>query len=211
MARKPGFLSTVFALCIVFAVGIVVGNIISNPEIKEIENALKQSELSAESYLLEQDLLAGFDQNCELAQVRLAALSKDLCKLGKLLGTDTASSDLGRDNYRFLKLKYHLMQVKTYLLYSSLNKECGFTVDTVLFFYRQDDKDSKEQGAILDMLVDEHGIKVFAVEAGFSKELDFLEQFYGVSETPVLVLDYDVVKRGLSSYDEIESGMNLKG
>ncbi|MBW3001699.1 hypothetical protein KY338_00895 [Candidatus Woesearchaeota archaeon] len=209
MAKKQVFLSTIFALCIVFVVGIIIGNLFSNTETKEVDKVLKQSELSTESYLLEQELLADFDQNCDLAKTRLAALSGELWQLGKLLGTETAKSDLGKANYNFLKLKYHLMQVKTYILYANLNKDCNFTTPVVLFFYSQDDADSKEQGKILDSLVEAYNIHVFAVEAGFSKELEFLEMFYGVSETPFLVLNYDIKKPGLTSYQVIESEMQL--
>ncbi|MBW3005148.1 hypothetical protein KY310_04935 [Candidatus Woesearchaeota archaeon] len=210
MAKKQVFLSTIFALCIVFVVGIIIGNLVSNPETKEVDKVLKQSELSTESYLLEQELLADFDQNCELAKTRLAALSGELWQLGKLLGTETAKSDLGEANYNFLKLKYHLMQIKTYILYANLNKDCNFTTPIVLFLYSQDDENSKEQGKILDALVEEHNIHVFAVEAGYSKELEFLEMFYGVSETPFLVLNYDIKKPGLTPYQVIESEMKLR-
>lgn len=209
MAKKQVFLSTIFALCIVFVVGIVIGNLVSNPETKEINKVLRQSELSTESYMLEQELLADFDQNCDLAKTRLAALSGELWQLGKMLGSETAKSDLGRSSYHFLKLKYHLMQIKTYLLYANLNKDCNFTTPVVLFFYSQDDADSKEQGKILDALVNDYDIKVFAVEAGYSSELEFLEMFYDVSKTPFLVLNYNSKKSGLTSYEAIETEMKL--
>lgn len=209
MAKKSVYLSTVFAISVVFVLGILVGNFISNPETKEVNKVLRQSELSAESYILEQELLADFDQNCELAQTRLSDLSRELWQLGKLLGSQTAKQDLGETNYHFLKLKYHLMQVKTYILYANLNKECNFSTPVVLFFYSQDDADSKEQGRILDSLVEEYDITVFAVEAGYSEELEFLELFYEVKQTPFLVLNYGIKKPGLSSYADIERAMNL--
>ena len=210
MAKKQVFLSTILALCAVFVIGIIVGNVISNPELKEINTVVKQSELSTESYLLEQELLADFDQNCELAKTRLAALSGELWQLGKLLGSETAKKDLGEATYHFLKLKYHLMQVKTYLLFANLNKDCDFTTPVVLFFYSQKDADSKEQGIILDQLVEDYDIKVFAIESDYSKELEFVELFYEVDKTPFLVLNYDIKKQGLTSYEDIKSAMELQ-
>jgi len=210
MAKKQVFLSTILALCAVFVIGIIVGNVISNPELKEINTVVKQSELSTESYLLEQELLADFDQNCELAKTRLAALSGELWQLGKLLGSETAKKDLGESTYHFLKLKYHLMQVKTYLLFANLNKDCDFTTPVVLFFYSQKDADSKEQGIVLDKLVEDYDIKVFAIESDYSKELEFIETFYAVDQTPFLVLNYDTKKQGLTSYEDIKSAMELQ-
>jgi hypothetical protein len=210
MARKQLFVSTIFALCVVFVIGIIVGNVISNPEFKEVNKIIQQSELSTESYLLEQELLEGFDQNCDLAKTRLAALSGELWQLGKLLGSETAKVDLGETNYNFLKLKYHLMQTKTYLLFANLNRDCNFTTPVVLFFYSQTDADSRNQGEILDALVADYDIKVFAIEAGYSDKLEFLESFYSVDTTPFLVLNYDIKKPGLTSYEGIKEGMALK-
>ena len=210
MAKKQLFVSTIFALCVVFVIGIIVGNVISNPEFKEVNNIIQQSELSTESYLLEQELLEGFDQNCELAKIRLTALSGELWQLGKMLGSETAKMDLGETNYNFLKLKYHLMQVKTYLLFANLNRDCNFTMPVVLFFYSQNDDDSSSQGRILDDLVADYDIKVFAIEAGYSDKLEFLESFYGVDSTPFLVLNYDVKRQGLASYDDIKAGLSLR-
>jgi len=210
MAKKQIFLSTILALCVVFVLGIIVGNVMSNPEFNEINTIIKQSELSTESYLLEQELLADFDKSCELAKTRLAALSGELWQLGKLLGSDTAKKDLGESNYHFLKLKYHLMQIKTYSLFANLNQDCNFTSPVVLFFYSQSDADSEEQGKILDKLVEDYDIKVFAIEAGYSSELKFLELFYDVSTTPFLVLNYDIKKPALTSYENIKSAMDLK-
>jgi len=210
MAKKQIFLSTILALCVVFVLGVIVGNIMSNPELNEINKVVRQSELSTESYLLEQELLADFDKNCDLAKTRLAALSGELWQLGKLLASDTAKKDLGESNYHFLKLKYHLMQIKTYSLFANLNKDCDFTSPVVLFFYGQKDSASTQQGKILDDLVDAYGITVFAVEAGYSDELEFLERLYAVSGTPFMVLNYNITRSGLQSFDDIKSAMDLK-
>jgi len=209
MAKKQMFLSTILALCVVFVLGIIIGNVMSNPELDEINKVVRQSELSTESYLLEQELLTDFDKNCDLAKTRLAALSGELWQLGKLLGSDNAKRDLGESNYHFLKLKYHLMQVKTYSLFANLNQECNFATPVVLFFYGRPDTDSEEQGRILDSLVEDHDITVFAIEAGYSDELEFLERFHDVSNTPLMVLNYNTTKSGLTSYEDIESAMNL--
>lgn len=205
MVKQQYFVSAVLLLVVVFSIGILVGRSFSNPELSEVNRFIKQSELITESYLLEQELLSGIDRSCELAQRRLSALSQELWHLGKLLGTDTAEKDLGENNYNFLKRKFHLMQIKTYLLYYTLRQDCQLTTPVVLYYFSQQDEKSREQGAILDKLVEAHDLKVFAVEHKYSEELRFLEDYYEIKKTPALVINYETVRQGLTPYGEIEA------
>ncbi|MEM4263663.1 MAG: hypothetical protein QW666_02085 [Candidatus Woesearchaeota archaeon] len=208
--KKQLFLSTLL-LIFAFVIGIIVGNSLGNSELKKADRFIRQSELSTESYLLEQEILQGFNQSCDLAQARLSELSSELWQLGKILGTETAKQDLGEENYHTLKLKYHLMQIKTYLLYYKLNRDCKINTPVVLFYYKQNDTASKEQGIILDKFVEKYGIKVFAIEFNYSKELKFLEINYGIDQGPSLVINYKTKKTGLTSYDNIKSVLGVTG
>lgn len=201
--KRQLFLSMVLLVVIVFAIGIIVGRSVSNPELSEVNRFIKQSELTTESYLIEQELLAGFEKNCDLAELSLAGLSNDLWKLGKLLGTETAKQDLGEENYDFLKRKFHLMQIKTYTLYQRLRQDCAVTVPVILFYYSKNDPQSLEQGTILDQLVEDLDVKVFAVEHDYSMELRFLEEYYEIAQTPAVVVNFEHAREGLTSYDDI--------
>lgn len=190
-------------IVIVFSIGIIVGRSASNPELSEVNAFVKQSELTTESYLIEQELLAGLEKNCDLAQLRLTGLSSELWQLGKLLGTATAKQDLGEENYDFLKRKFHLMQIKTYTLFHRLRQDCAVNVPVILFYYSQHDPQSLEQGAILDTLVTDLDVKVFAIELNYSQELRFLEEYYDIERTPALVANFETVRRGLTSRDDL--------
>lgn len=203
MVRRQLFVSLILLLVIVFAIGIIVGRSVSNPELSEVDRFIKQSELTTESYLIEQELLAGFEKNCDLARIRLATLSEELWKLGKLLGSSTAKQDLGEENYGFLKRKFHLMQIKTYTLYHRLRQDCQVDVPVVLFYYQQRDPQSLEQGEILDKLVGDFDVKVFAIEYNYSAELRFLEDSYEIVRTPAVVVNFDTVRQGLMPYDRL--------
>lgn len=203
MVKRQLFVSLILLLVIVFAIGIIVGRSVSNPELSEVDRFIKQSELTTESYLIEQELLAGFEKNCDLARIRLATLSEELWKLGKLLGSATAKQDLGAKNYDFLKRKFHLMQIKTYTLYHRLRQDCQVDIPVVLFYYQQRDPQSLEQGAILDKLVSDFDVKVFAIEYNYSAELRFLEDSYEIVRTPAVVANFDTVRQGLTSYGQL--------
>jgi len=203
MVQRQAFVSVILLLVLVFAIGIIVGRSASNPELSDVNAFIKQSELTTESYLIEQELLAGLEKNCDLAQLRLAGLSDELWQLGKLLGTETAKQDLGEANYDFLKRKFHLMQIKTYTLYHRLRQDCAVDVPVVLFYYSRHDPQSQEQGAILDRLVGEQDVKVFALEYNYSQELRFLEEYYDIEQTPSVVANFERVRQGLTPYDQL--------
>lgn len=193
----------ILLLILVFAMGIIVGRSVSNPELSEVNRFIKQSELTVESYLIEQELFAGMEKNCDLAKLRLSALSDEIWQLGKLLSSETAEQDLGAADYNFLKRKFHLMQIKTYTLYHKLKQDCAVDGPVILFYYNQNDAQSLEQGAILDRLVGDFDVKVFAIEYNYSQELRFLEDYYDISGTPSVVVNFDTVRKGLSSYDNL--------
>jgi hypothetical protein len=203
MVKRQIYLSVILLLILVFAIGIIVGRSMSNPELSDVNNFIKQSELTTDSYLIEQELFVGMEKNCDLAQLRLSALSKELWQLGKLLGSDTAKQDLGEANYNFLKRKFHLMQIKTYTLYQKLQQDCAANMSVILFYYSQNDPRSQEQGVILDRLVNDFDVKVFAIEYNYSQELRFLEEYYEITSTPSVVVDFGTVRKGLAPYDEL--------
>ncbi len=204
MVKKQVFVTTMLLLVLVFILGVIVGHSFSNPELKEINKIVRNSELSTESYLIEQELFKDFERNCELSKIRLASLSSELWRLGKLLASQTAQQDLGEYNYDFLKRKYHLMQIKTFVLYNQLKNECDIEDKVVLFYFSRNDPNSLEQGKILDRLVADLNVRVFAIERAYAEELMFLEQYYDITESPSLIIDYEVKKQGLTGYEGLK-------
>jgi len=190
-------------LVIVFILGIIVGNNLSTAQVSTIDGFLKQSELSTESYILEQQLFEELERNCDLEKLRLAEVSQELWQLGKLLEKESAERD--SEKYSFLKRKFHLMQLRTFLLYDRLNDDCEQKSQVILFYFSKKDPASQEQGKILDSIVEKHDVTVFAVELGYARELEFVERYYEITKAPSLIINFDIKKDGLTQEEEIES------
>ena len=79
----------------------------------------------------------------------------------------------------------------------------GGTTNVTNNYINAIDTKSFEQGNILDQVVKDRNIYVFAIEFNFSKELVFLESSYGITKTPSIVVDYRNTFQGLRTYDEI--------
>ena len=201
--KKQVLLTTILLVCVVFSIGIILGNAWSTSRSSEVSKVIQQSELDAESFLVEQELFESFETNCDLASKRLGSLSDELWKLGKVLGATDAKEKLGADDYNVLKRKYHLMQIRTYVLDKKLQANCGSTTNVILFYFKHDDPASEQQGKILDELVSQYNMHVFAIEYHYSKELEFIEDYYEITGAPTLVVNFDHVLNGLVTKEKL--------
>jgi len=203
---KHVFMITIVLLIIIFIMGMLIGRWLGSNRADEITTLINTNELNTESYLIEQELMENFEQdNCLLANSRISSLSSELWKIGKSLSPADAEQKLGTSNYDFMKSKFHLMQIRTYILLYKLNQHCSNTGSVVLFYFSRDDYASEEQGEILDKLVEDYDLRVFAIEHNYSEELSFIEDYYQIEDTPTLVIDYENVLEGLSSYEEVQA------
>lgn len=194
---KTFFTSIIVSIIIAFLAGSFFGYSLFNQDIDETASLLRQSELNTESFVLEQELITALNSDqCDLGEQRIKQQSEELYRIGKRLDTENAMQQLGERNYHFLKQKFHLLQIRTYTLYKTLHETCDFDEHVVLFYFKQDDPASAQQGAILDELVIQYPLIVFAMEYDYSKELTFLQQYYDLTDAPALIIDFDHVFQG---------------
>lgn len=210
MVKKRKFRQHIFfilltLLLLAFIAGILLGRSLSNEKFDEITMFIKNSELNTESYLIEQELIGTVDKNnCDLSKARINDISSQLVLLGRKLTAADTKESIDKTEYSFLKLKYHLMQIKTYLLFYNLNQECNIKSPVILYFYGDDGGLSQQQGRILDKIVEDYDAKVFAIEYNYSKELSFLELYYNITKTPSLIVNYNIKKEGITGYNKIQ-------
>lgn len=207
--KKHMFLTTSLLLVFVFIAGILVGRNIESRNYAVISEFLQENELNTESYIIEQGIVEGLgEDNCDIAAARIERLSEELGNIGRRLSAEDAKQSLGKDNYNFLKRKFHLMQIKTYVLFKSLIDSCNIPANVILYYYSVDE-DSQEQGFILDKIVRDYNAKVFAIEYNYSPELNFLESYYSITETPSLVINYKSIYEGFTEYKDIAREMSI--
>lgn len=201
--KKQPLVTTVLLVFVVFAIGVIVGNVWQSSATQDVSKVLRQSELDTESFLVEQELFESFETSCQLAEKRLDDLSTELWSLGKVLGTEHARETLGEEDYQFLKRKYHLLQARTYVFAKKLQDDCGKKANFILYYYERADPLSAQQGRILDDLVDQYNLHVFAIEYNYSKELVFLQEYYDITQTPALIVNFEHTFTGLTTKDRI--------
>jgi len=201
------FITTLLILC-VFITGIFLGRILTKLEIEKVSEFIKQNELNTDSYLIEQELLSFEKNNCEFSKEKISDLSNELASIGRQLDTPDAKEKLGPENYHFLKIKFHLMEIRTYALFRKLIDTCNIAPNIILYYYGINDPKSAQQGPILDQIVDLFDAKVFAIEFNYSKELQFLESYYNVTETPTTIVNYKIINQGLADFNKIKTQLS---
>jgi hypothetical protein len=196
-------------LIVVFGSGILLGLNLGKSETTLVERFIKDNELTSESYLVEQTLFDSFGTStCTFTKERLDELSLELGNIGTLLGASDAERTLGVSTYNVLKRRFHLMQIRTYILFYKYDRQCNPEANVILFYYSKNDSQSGAQGIVLDRVVRDHNAKVFALEYNYSVELNFLEQYYNITRTPSLVINYETTLEGFHDYPELSSFMH---
>ena|SRR3989344_1866798 len=175
----------------------------------ELGDMIKQNELNTQSYLVEQDFIKGFGgDKCKLARPRLNELSSELAYLGRLLTQFSEKGMFEREDYNYLKQKYFLLEIRSFVLFNEIIKECKDETHIILFFYETESMDSTKQGYILDELVNKANkeVYVFSFDINFDREpsLETLKLRFGIKSAPSIVIDGEVIKEGFINLEDLE-------
>lgn len=206
---KRVFIVSGIITLIVFLAGVGAGYWLDRFRVDDVVSALKQNELNLEAFLVEQQFLDALGgEACEILEPRFRDLSRNLGEIGRTLTQYESKRIFAQYDYEYLKARYSLLEIRTYLLLLELTKQCGAPRVGVLFFYKADDETSIRQGYILDAIVKKYGeekVSVYSFDRDFKSEaIDLLEAHYNVTEAPAVVINNEIIKNGFTSRDELE-------
>jgi hypothetical protein len=199
---------------VTFLLGLYFGSLISLTKV----NSLELRDLSFESIALEYGLIQNFDsETCPYLDARQKALFDDLAEIGRIISHPATEKELSSQEFDFLKRRYHLTQIRSYLQDMRLNSDCELDRNTILFYYQNPSSEAEylqnkqffdqsvAQGYILDDVVDSFGgwesVTVYAIEFNYSRELSFLEEYFNITTSPSLVINFQHVFSGFTEKD----------
>jgi len=201
------FVSLIITI-LIFLAGLLLGLSLDDTRISDLVNNINQNELNSESYLVEQDFIKRLGGDlCELSRPRINVLSNDLAKLGQLLTRYESAGTLKASEYDYLKRKYFLLEIKTYTLFTNLKKDCGYKINTILYFYDISHQESLNQGYILDSLVESRNdVHIFSFDRNFSEPaLETLKLHYNITKAPTIIINDKIKKEGLIDLDTLKN------
>ena len=193
---------------VVFFAGIALGWTIDNFRVNAITTAIKQSELNTESFLLESQFIENFGGDyCQLSNLRIKDLQKNIAETGKRLSTWSETKQINESDFDYLKRKYVLLEIKFLFLLQDASRMCGKSYDTILFFYNIDDGQSLKQGYALDDLkLKKDDIIVLSFDKNYVDEplINILLTKYSIDSAPAIVINGKNVLIGYNSPQQIE-------
>ena len=174
---------------LIFLLGLVIGYGFDILRVDDVSTSLKSIELETLNYITSQEFVDTFGGDyCDLLDYKLKSLSPQLAEIGQTLVNYEERYIFSGDEYKLLKGKYFLLEIRAYTLFTRLNNECGFDSDLILYFYDQHHELSKRQGYVLDTLVNSEGIQIFSFDRSF-EIIDFLINRYEVEESPTVIVN----------------------
>lgn len=208
--RKDIFISALIIAIFIFGIGFFLGYIQDKFRINEGLEILRTSELDSESFTVEKEFFDVFgSQDCELQEQRLKKLTEDLGEIGSTLAGYDAKKLIGTKDYNYLKRKYFILELKTYSFNKQVSENCNdHKTKTILFFYDvENNEESLRQGYVLDVLVkQDQDVRIFSIDRQFRDDLilSSIKKFYGITQSPTLILNYQDKIEGFISEGELK-------
>lgn len=196
----------------IFSAGIIIGMFLDSYRFNDVVNAMRETEINTESYVVEQQFIEKFGgRSCELLQPRLIELSSDLSTIGQSLTQyENGAMLLDKQDYSYLKKRYFVLESRTYMYEMNAKQICNDNRTLILFFYSGDDKEpSIKQGYVLDDIYREYkdNVSIHSFDINFQNStiVDILEKYYNVTEAPTVIINDNIVRKGFVSVNEIQS------
>ena len=181
--------------------------------INDVIVELDRNEFERESYIIEGRFLELFGENkCTYINTRLNDLSNDLVNTGKILNEYEARGIFSGDEYKNLKDRYFLSEIRMYVLLREIKEDCGLNRTVILYFYDQDDRLSKQQGYALDSVVRRiQNITILSIDREFDTDIvRAVKIHYNITKSPTVIINFDEKIEGYINIDEILNAIDKK-
>lgn len=196
----------------VLLIGVLAGMAMDEARTGYLKEEIRDTELQTETFVVTQKYLEDSSRNyCGVMESKLPEISDKNAQIGRNLQAFSGKSIWKKQDYKYLKEKYYVNQLRLYMMLKDYKERCNVRSNLVLFFFDSSIA-SKRQGAVLT----EYRRKVdnrthifsYNLESKNSEVLDMLEADFNVSEGPVMVINGDNIYRNYTSLKELEEVMN---
>ena len=204
---KAFFVSIVIGI-LIFSLGLFSGYGLDLLRVKDVSISISEIELQTLDYITSQEFLDTFGGDyCNLLDTRLSKITPELVDIGQTLTDYEKRNIFSGDEYKLLKSKYFLLEIRAYTLFTRLNKECNLNVNLILYFYEQNHEDSERQGYILDTLVkSDSNVHIFSFDKDF-EIISFLVDRYKIEKAPTIIINESKKLEGLIFLGDIRESI----
>ncbi|HLD42999.1 MAG TPA: hypothetical protein VJB08_03350 [Candidatus Nanoarchaeia archaeon] len=190
---KTIFVASLVITVSIFASAIMISYALDFVREQKLQAVLIANELSAESFLLEKSFLEeNSNTSCQTLHASIQDILNKLQGIREDLNTYRGRSSMKEKDFDYLKRKYFLLELSTYLLVQDWADSCGPEYTPILFFYTIDDRQSERQGYILDDLSKQDGSAViFSFDLAYPDEpsMNLLKTRFNVTNAPTIIIN----------------------
>jgi len=136
-------------------------------------------------------------------------LSSDLGTQGSIISD--LEQKFGKNNQQVLEEKkfYTLVELEHFQFVQTMNKECSFRINTILFFYSNSQKEvskSEKLGEILSTVYSKHhNLVIYSFDINLNNTLiEHLKEKYNVTEPLTLIINNNVTVKDPQNINDIE-------
>ena len=187
---KKKYLAAFVITLLVFTLGLLLGSLIENAQVKDSRAIILQEKANLQSLQLQQKYIETGEVSCEVLE---GIITHNIDNLGDKISHIESYSKRGIFNdkeFRMSLREYFLTEIQFLITLEQIEQECGKKVVKILYFY---DDEPTNQGAILDYLKRKFGseILIFSFDSNFNEEpmINILMRSYNVTEFPSVVID----------------------
>ena len=209
---KPIFVTSLIITVSIFAAAVMISLTLDFVREQKLQAVIVANELSTESYLLERAFLEeNSNDSCGALHGRIENIRNELQGIRENLNTYRGRSSLKQKDFDYLKRKYFLLEISSYLLVQEWSNHCSPGYIPILFFYTIDDRQSERQGYILDDISKQNGsVVIFSFDLGYPDEpsLELLKTRFNITKAPTLIVN-SKKKEGIVYSSELQELMQL--
>lgn len=189
----------------VFLLGVILGWWFSDSSLRDSQIAFEKSELDLRSFTLRYENLDYFGSDLCLGNI-IDEVGQEIYLSGVELDRLERDGLVNSKNYDFLKRKHNINQAFFYIYYQEYSKQCPNAKNMILFFFDSENKEiSSAQGREIDSALIENEAFVLAMDFGYTDEIDFFYDSFGIETLPALVVNYNTTVNGFVKSDFISS------
>ena len=189
----------------IFIIGILISFSVSYLQYQRISNLQETI-----SYDIFQDkILNSFFNKDICTNESFSKISGDLGFQGKII--DDLEKKFGKNDEKvlFRKKFYSLIEIEHFEFVRTLNKECKSNIDTILFFYSNEDEDIDDSEKVGDLLAVAYrksdNLMIYSFDINLDSELiKSLKEKYRVEKSPTLIINEKIKITDIKNVEDIE-------
>lgn len=181
------------ATAVVLLIGLLVGLQMDDARTGFLENQIEESNLRAQTFIVTENYLSESSKNyCGVVSEQIPDIAEENAQIGRDLQSMSGKSVSNKEDYKQLKRKYYVNELRLYNMLQGYKDRCDANVTTIFFFF-DDSVESQRQGAVLTEyrreVDDETYVFTFNLETENSRVLDILKDDYNVTQGPTIVVN----------------------